>query len=307
MAESGRKKPTRSKKRARVKISNWQKPTYDDVKKAKICSRYGLKKMKEIADCCGLDSINSASHFIRKMITIAEMCYFNQMEADQPIQSQVTASLKERHGVIALAAKLLNSTDSVTRREIEYQHAAVKEAKRQGSASLDNIWCDDIYMEEDGSVGENGKVVKIYPGRPIGPGRKADWSETPINRMRSTGKGLIEGIVSELESLEYIIKLAIEGQLVPTKGRPSDLGHAEKATRSILRAYEQLPGRKATVSKNPEGKLYGPFVRLVKVVLRPVLSSYWNDKSLDNTIEKVVKEHRKRMERINRIFAKNSE
>jgi hypothetical protein len=65
MTESGRKNPTRTaKKRKRVETSDWQKPTYDDVKKAKIRSRYGLRTMKEIADCCGLDGINSASHFI---------------------------------------------------------------------------------------------------------------------------------------------------------------------------------------------------------------------------------------------------
>src|SRR5690242_4829877 len=100
MTESEKENPIRNKRRARVEISNWQKPTYDDVKKAKIRSRYGLRKMKEIADCCGFDSINSASHFIRKMIRTAEMCYFNQLEAEQPRPSQVTASLEERHDAV---------------------------------------------------------------------------------------------------------------------------------------------------------------------------------------------------------------
>ena len=70
---------------------------------------------------------------------------------------------------------------------------------------------------------------------------------------------------------------------------------------------KRLPGRKATLSKDPEGKLYGPFVKLVKVVLRPVLSPYWDHKSLDNTIEKVVKEHRDRIRRISTRFMQKSE
>jgi hypothetical protein len=307
MTESGKEKPTRAKKRKRVEISSWQKPTYDDVKKAKIRSRYGLRKMKDIATSCGFDSLHDASYTIRKMIRIAEMCYFDQLEAAQPRSSQVTASLGERHGVVALAVKLLRSTDSISRREVEYQHAAVKEAQRQGSTSLDNIWSDDIPLEEEGSLDDNDKVAKVYPGRPIGPGRKADWSETPMGRMRSAGGGLINRFVSEFEYLEYLIRLAIEAQSAPAKGRPSDLGKVKRAIRSILRVYERLPGRRVNLSENPEGKLYGPFVTLVNVVLRPVLSSYWDHKSLDNTIEKVVKEHRKRMERISARFVGKSE
>jgi hypothetical protein len=262
--------------------------------------------MKEITDFCGFNSINSASHFIRKMIRIAEMCYFNQLEAEQPRPSQVTASLNERHDAVAFVAKLLRSTDSVTRREAEYQHAAVNEAQRQGSTSLDNIWSDDVRLEEDGSVDDNDKVVEVYSGRPIGPGRKASWSETPMGRMRSSGEDLLGTTSSQLEYVQYIFKLAIEAQSAPAKGRPPDLGNAEKAVRSILIAYEKFADRKATMSKNPEWKLSGPFVSLVNVVLRPVLSSYWDDKSLDNTIEKVVKEHRERMERIRLRFIKNS-
>jgi hypothetical protein len=132
MTESEKEKPIRNKKRARVEISNWQKPTYDDVRKAKIASRYGLKKMKDIANSCGFDSLHDASYTIRKMIRIAEMCYFNQLEADQPRPAQVIASLEERYDAVALLVELLRSTDSLTRREIEYQHAAVKEAQRQG-------------------------------------------------------------------------------------------------------------------------------------------------------------------------------
>jgi hypothetical protein len=307
MTKPEKGKSARNKKRARANISNWQKPNYDDIRKANIRSRYGLRRMKCIADCCGLDSINSASHFIRNMIKIAEMCYFNQMEAEEPRPSQVTASLEERHDAVALVVELLKLTDSISRREFEYQHAAVKEAQRQGSTTLDNIWSDDFSLAERGSLDDNDKVAKVYPGRPIGPGRKADWSETPIGRMRSAGEDLLGTTSSQLEYVQYIFKLAIEAQPAPAKGRPHGLGKAEKAVRSILIAYEKLPGRKAGWSKGLDGKLYGPFVTLVNVVLRPVLSSYWNDKSLDNTIEKVVKEHRKRMERINRIFAKNSE
>jgi len=61
MTESGKEKPTRAKKRKRVEISSWQKPTYDDVRKAKIASRYGLKKMKDIANSCGFDSLPGQS------------------------------------------------------------------------------------------------------------------------------------------------------------------------------------------------------------------------------------------------------
>jgi hypothetical protein len=307
MTESEKEKPIRNKKRARVEISNWQKPTYDNVKKAKIPSRYRLKEMKDIANSCGFDSLHDASYTIRKMIKIAEMCYFNQLEAEHPRPSQVTASLEERHDAVAFVVELLRSTDSITRREIEYQHAAVKEAQRQGSTSLDKIWSDDVHVEEEGSLDDNDKVAKVYPGRPIGPGRKADWSETPIGRMRSSGENLLGTTSSQLEHVQYIIKLAIEAQSSSTKGRPDGRGNAEKAIRSILRAYERLPGRKTTLTKDPKGKLCGPFVKLVDAVLRPVLSSYWDDKSLDNTIEKVVKEHRERIRRISMRFAQKSE
>jgi hypothetical protein len=241
------------------------------------------------------------------MIKIAEMCHFNQLEAEHPRPSQVIEFLKELHDAVALVIELLKSIDALSRREVEYQNAAVKEAQRQGLASLDNIWHDDIRLEEDGSVDDADKIVKVYPGRPEGPGRKAEWSETPVGRMRSSGEDLIGTTSSQLEHVQYIIKLAIEAQPAPAKGRPQGRGNAEKAVRSILRAYERLPGRKATLRKDSQEKLYGPFVKLVDVVLSPVLSPYWNDKSLDNTIEKVVKEHRKRMERINSIFTKNSE
>jgi hypothetical protein len=264
--------------------------------------------MKEIADCCGLDGINSASRFIRKMVKIAEMCYFNQLEAEEPRPSQVRALLEELHNAMALVTELLRSIDTMTRREIEYQNAAVKEAQRQGSTSLDNIWSDEVRLEEeDGSVDDTNKVVQIYPGRPEGPGRKADWSETPIGRMRSSGEDLIGTTYSQLEYVQGIIKLAIEAQPEPTRGRPDGRGNAENAVRSILIAYEKLPGREAGWSKGHDGKLYSPFVRLVNVVLRPVLSSYWDDKSLDNTIKKVVKEHREKMKRISFTFAEKTE
>jgi hypothetical protein len=208
---------------------------------------------------------------------------------------------------VSSIAELLRSTDSLTRREIEYQHAAVKEAQRQGTASLDNIWSDDFRLEEDGSVDDNDKIVKIYPGRPIGPGRKADWSETPIGRMRSSGEDLVAISLAQLDHFQYILKLAIEAQPTPDKGRPPGRGKVETAILSILRAYERLPGRKATMSKDPEWKLSGSFVELVNVVLRPVLSSYWDNKSLDNTIIKVVKEHRERMRRISSVFLEKPE
>jgi hypothetical protein len=278
----------------KVKPVKWQPPTYDDVKKANIRAVYTQEHQKYIAGIVGVDDPCEAQRFANAAASIAEMQIFLQLEDAKPKSSEVKAALEDVHNKLISLLETLDVLDAVSRREIEYQAAAEKESKRQGLHSRENLWLEDIVLEEKENAPGEAKASITYPGRPPGPGRKEQWSETPFNRMRTNGVDLLNSLITQIRELENLVRLAKLELPPPKKGRPRH-DYTKKSVRSVLKLRDYFTGRRELAGHTGRIRTYHrQSMELVNAVLGPVLSEYWTHKSLERTVREVTSNERKR-------------
>jgi hypothetical protein len=272
----------------------WQPPTYDDVKKANIRSIYTQEHQKHIAGIIGIDDPHEVQKFANAAISIAEMQIFHQLEDTGPKSNEVKAALDDVHKKLISLLESFDVLDAVSRREIEYQAAVEKELKRQGLHYRENLWLEDIVLEEEENASGEAKAGVIHPGRPPGPGRKKWWSEIPFNRMRTSGVDLLNSLITPIRELENLVRLAKLELPPPKKGRPRH-DYTRKSVRCVLKLRDYFTGRRELAGHTGRIRTnHRQSMDLVNAVLGPVLSPYWTHKSLERTVREVTSNERKR-------------